>query len=141
MMIKVSSNALKQMHELADAAYPHEACGLMLGRDGQITQILPAANVHPSPQRHFEIDPQTLIDAHRAARGAPEGAQILGYYHSHPDGPARPSKTDTEMAHGDGMIWAIFGEEEIGFWRDGRANEGSDIEPVFTLLSYSIYDG
>lgn len=133
MMIKVSSSALTQMHELADNAYPNECCGLMLGRDGWVTQIMPAANVHPSPARHFEIDPQTLINAHRSARDTPEGPQIIGYYHSHPDGPAQPSETDAAMAHNDDMIWAIFGAEEIAFWRD--------TENGFAPLSYLVCDG
>ncbi len=45
----------------------------------------------------------------------------MGYYHSHPAGPACPSATDEAMANGDASIWAIIGEQgDIAFWRDGE---------------------
>lgn len=101
----------------ATAAHPLECCGLLLGREGRISEVRPCANVHPSPGRHFEIDPQALVDAHRAARSG--GPQVLGYYHSHPFGPPAPSATDRENATADGRAWAIVGEGRVGWWRDG----------------------
>lgn len=103
----------------------------MLGHGKRVEGLVPAANVHPSPQRHFEIDPQSLIDAHRNARDG--SAKVVGYYHSHPDGPARPSSTDADMAHGDGMIWAIIGEGEALFWHD--------LADGFSPLSYQETEG
>ena len=76
----------------ARARHPQEACGLLLGREQAIASIRECANVHPQPERHFEIDPQALIDAHRAARSG--GPEIVGYWHSHPVGPPEPSATD-----------------------------------------------
>lgn len=125
MHVEVTSEALEQMRAHAAAAHPHEACGILLGEGERITAALPAANVHPSPATHFEIDPQTLIDAHRAARAG--GPEVVGYYHSHPTGPAAPSATDRASAAGDGRIWAILGEGDVTFWRDG--------EQGFTALS------
>lgn len=112
---------------LAEAAchHPLEACGLLLGQRGDegeiITAIHPAANVAPDPARHFEIDPATLIAAHKTERAG--GTQLLGWYHSHPSGPATPSLADRADAPGDGRIWAIIGRAETGepairFWRD-----------------------
>ncbi|WP_299309251.1 M67 family metallopeptidase [uncultured Croceicoccus sp.] len=101
----------------AEKAHPHECCGLLLGHDGRIDTARPARNVAPDPARHFEIDPKALIDAYRAARDG--GPQVLGYYHSHPAGPAMPSATDRAMASGDGRLWAIAGEGRVRCWRDG----------------------
>ena len=98
----------------------------MLGEGERITAATPAANVHPDPETHFEIDPQALVDAHRQARQG--GSQVLGYYHSHPNGFARPSATDAAMAAGDGAIWAIIAADGVTFWRDGGAG--------FTPLPY-----
>lgn len=81
-----------------------------------MASIQPAKNVHPAPATHFEIDPQALIDAHRAARGG--GPPVLGYYHSHPTTPPQPSRTDQDMAAGDGLIWAIIGQGKVNFFRD-----------------------
>lgn len=111
----------------ARAAHPQECCGLLLGRDGRVEEVRPCRNVHPLPERHFEIDPQALLDAHRAARGA--GLPVLGYYHSHPTGTIEPSVTDRAMAAGGGAIWAIVGGNEIGWWRDG-ANGFEPHEPA-----------
>lgn len=101
----------------AAAAHPHECCGILLGRDGVVEGVVPCDNVHPMPDRHFEIDPAALIAAYRAARGG--GPDILGYYHSHPSGFAEPSATDAAMAAGDGRLWAIVAQGAVGWWRDG----------------------
>jgi proteasome lid subunit RPN8/RPN11 len=132
MEVEVTSRALGQMRAAARAAHPCEACGILLGEGARITDALAAPNVHPTPHTHFEIDPQTLIDAHRSARSG--GAQVIGYYHSHPQGPAAPSATDRACAAGDGKVWAILGASDaVTFWRDG--------EQGFAALPFSIADG
>ncbi|WP_324255365.1 Mov34/MPN/PAD-1 family protein [Erythrobacter sp. WG] len=130
--IEVSAQALAAMRAAAAAAHPHEACGILLGEGSRITEARAARNVHPAPRTHFEIDPQALIDAHRAARGG--GPQVIGYFHSHPCGPAAPSATDRACASGDGRVWAILGEPDaVTFWRDGEAG--------FTALPLCLTDG
>ena len=99
-----------------------------LGEGAAITAIVPAANVHASPESHFEIDPRALIDAHKAARAG--GPQVIGYYHSHPNGDPRPSTTDRASAAHDGMVWAIAAAGEVRFFRDG--------EERFEALSYIV---
>jgi proteasome lid subunit RPN8/RPN11 len=99
--------------------HDEEVCGLLLGQGTHVAQILPAANVHPRPQRFFEIDPAVLIAATRAARGG--GWQVIGCYHSHPSGVVAPSSTDAAMAAHDGKLWAIVADGLIGWWRDGES--------------------
>ncbi len=132
MELAVTSKALAAMRAHAAAAHPLEACGILLGEGARITAARAAANVHPAPQTHFEIDPQTLIDAHRAAR-AGGGAQVIGYYHSHPVGAAAPSATDRACAAGDGRVWAILAGADVTFWRDG--------EQGFAALPFAVCDG
>ncbi len=115
MEIEVSSGVVETMLAQARAASPQEACGLLLGRTF-IESAVRCANVHPAPDTHFEIDPQALIDAHRAEREG--GAHVLGYWHSHPSGPPEPSATDRSHATGDGRVWAIVGKERVGWYRD-----------------------
>lgn len=130
MALEVSSDLIIALEAEAQAAYPHECCGILVGVLGRIEAILPTANVHPAPETHFEIDPQALVDAHRTARSG--GPQVAGYYHSHPSGPASPSATDSAMAARDGTIWAIIGAGEVAFWHDG--------EDGFEALPYRIVD-
>lgn len=141
MDLEMSRDILDVLQAACKSAHPHEACGILLGTANHITRFVIAANVHPDPATHFEIDPQALIDAHRGAREG--GPQVLGYFHSHPCGPARPSATDRAMAAGDGRIWAIAGTDDgadekadsaarphVTFWRDDIAG--------FTPLSYAL---
>lgn len=116
MITEVTSAVLKRILAEAARAHPSECCGILLGDGETIGALQPARNVHPAPETHFEIDPRALLDAHRAARE--EGPHVVGYYHSHPRGPAEPSSTDRAMAAGDGRVWAIAGEGEVRFWRD-----------------------
>ncbi len=90
---------------------------------------LPARNVHPDPARHFEIDPQVLIDAHRAARSG--GPRVVGYYHSHPNGLARPSAADSALAANDGCdLGDNRGGPNHAVWRSGDAG--------FEALPYEV---
>lgn len=128
MDMEVTSEALAAMRAAAAAAHPQEACGLLLGEGRRITEALETRNVHASPQTHFEIDPQALIDAHRAARSG--GPQVLGYFHSHPVGEPVPSTTDRACAAGDGRIWAIITGNDVRCWRDTATG--------FAALSYAV---
>jgi proteasome lid subunit RPN8/RPN11 len=130
MDIRVSRPVLDVLLIEAARAMPEECCGILLGHDGLIVEARAAANVAPERRRHFEIDPQALVDAHRIARNG--GPQILGYYHSHPAGPAEPSATDRAQAAGDGNVWAIVGGDAVTFWRDEEAG--------FVPLSYAVVD-
>lgn len=116
MKLAVTRRVLEAMRAAEREAFPHEACGILLGEDQAITGFVPTRNVHPDPGAYFEIDPQALIDAHRSAREG--GPQVVGYFHSHPSGEAIPSITDREMSSGDGRVWAISAAGEIAFWRD-----------------------
>ncbi|WP_343809035.1 M67 family metallopeptidase [Alteraurantiacibacter aestuarii] len=128
----MTQEALALMLAEAARAAPHECCGILLGAGNHVRTARPAANIDPSPHSRFEIDPQALVDAHRAARAG--GPQVLGYYHSHPGGPPRPSATDAAMAGGDGRIWAIIGHNgDVMFWRDGESG--------FAELSYQRVQG
>lgn len=117
MSLGVAPQALAAMLAHAGKAGPEEACGILMGEGDQVIEARPCANVAPDPARHFEIDPAALIAAHRAERAG--GPQIIGYYHSHPNGLARPSATDRAQAAHDGRIWAILAHGQASFWRDG----------------------
>jgi predicted GIY-YIG superfamily endonuclease/proteasome lid subunit RPN8/RPN11 len=126
----VTASVLETLRRETEHHFPEEACGILLGHGASIEDAVPARNVHSTPRTHFEIDPQALIDAHRAARAG--GPEVVGYYHSHPMGPAAPSAVDRAPAARDGRVWAIGGEGGVTFWRDDECG--------FTPLSYSVED-
>lgn len=123
MTVQLSSAVAEALVAEAQTACPHECCGLLLGHGNTVTAIQPALNVHPTSATHFEIDPATLIAAHRAERAG--GPQVLGCYHSHPAGPPEPSNADRAMAARDNRVWAIVGRGEGGWtvrlWRTTEA--------------------
>ncbi len=103
---------------------------MLLGSGGAIEQARPAANVAADRRRTFEIDPQALVEAHRAARAG--GPAVIGYYHSHPTGPGEPSSADRAQAAHDGAVWAIAAPGGVAFWRDAEAG--------FEPLPYTVVD-
>ena len=119
MTLEVSSHVLESLLAEAEASHPRECCGILLGEGSAICAIQPAANTHRDPETHFEIDPQALVGAHRGARQG--GPQVLGYYHSHPNGLERPSATDEAMTTRQGLVWAIIAAGRVSFWREGDA--------------------
>jgi proteasome lid subunit RPN8/RPN11 len=98
----------------ARAAYPGECCGLVVGvldlDRAQITALHPARNLSDDPDR-FDIDPTDHIVAQKSARAT--GHAVIGCYHSHPDGQARPSATDMAGAGQDNFLWLIAAGEEL----------------------------
>ncbi|WP_233994184.1 M67 family metallopeptidase [Porphyrobacter sp. AAP60] len=135
MELEVTREALTAMRAASAAAHPQEACGLLLGTGRRIIEVRETRNIHPAPATHFEIDPQALIDAYRAARSG-AGAQVLGYFHSHPTGDPAPSATDSAMAAHDGRVWAIIAGGTAGgdvrFWQDDIAG--------FAALPFTIIE-
>lgn len=97
----LSAEQRQQIAGWAASAYPHEGCGLLLGRrDGRETRVVavrPARNIRTERARdRYEIDPADYLAAETAASDA--GIEVVGIWHSHPDHPARPSPTDRESA-------------------------------------------
>ncbi|MBI2189087.1 MAG: M67 family metallopeptidase [Acidobacteria bacterium] len=77
--------------------YPNECCGALIGRDGVVSAAHALPNTtEEGPRRRFRVRPQDYRDAER--RAAEQGAELLGFYHSHPDHPARPSQYDLDHA-------------------------------------------
>ena len=81
--------------------YPHECCGALIGRDGSVTDVVALPNTtEEGPRRRFLVRPSDYRQAE--SRASELGAELLGFYHSHPDHPARPSQYDLDHA------WPFF---------------------------------
>ena len=77
--------------------FPHECCGALLGRDGVVHDAYALANTtEEGPRRRFLVRPDDYRGAEQRARET--GLDLLGFYHSHPDHPARPSQFDLDHA-------------------------------------------
>ena len=106
----ISQTLHRQIESEGEAGYPNEICGMIFGRDvaGGVQQrrltvkLVPGKNVSEADEQYhrFSIDPLQQLKAERAAEK--EGLILLGYYHSHPDAPARPSQYDLDHA------WEVY---------------------------------
>ncbi|MBP6787046.1 MAG: M67 family metallopeptidase [Candidatus Promineofilum sp.] len=92
----VNGVLLDEMLAHVAGLWPEEACGLVGGRDGRAVRLYPVENTRHSPVA-FEMDPLQQIKAMLAMEA--EGLDLIAIYHSHPDGPARPSATDVANAY------------------------------------------
>ena len=110
----------------ARAAAPRECCGVLLGTNGRATVVYPARNIVDAVDAHrrFEMDPRDHFAALRLARQ--DGLTIVGFYHSHPRGPERPSPTDVaEAMYGDLPMLIVSLESDIPGTRLFRIDAGN----------------
>jgi proteasome lid subunit RPN8/RPN11 len=118
-------------------SYPHECCGAILGRDAGIARevlgLVPLANRRDdSPRNRFEITSDDVRMAENKARDL--GCDLVGWYHSHPDAPARPSEYDREHA----WPWYSYiiasiektGPQAMNSWRLVDDRSHYDPEPI-----------
>ncbi len=96
----------------ASAETPNECCGILLGLATaaaiSVSTFLPTANSEPAdPAHRHSIAPADLILAQKNARLS--GLSIIGFYHSHPEGPAQWSQADLDGAHWPGCAYLILG--------------------------------
>ena len=94
--IRILCEIAMELCEQARAEPQRECCGLLAGRDGAIRRLFPAANVASNPGTKYEIAAEELFRLMRDIRGA--GLEMLGIYHSHPNGAEEPSPTDVATA-------------------------------------------
>lgn len=114
-MLRISQSALDGLRLHGEETYPHECCGVLIGRiDGDVRRVetvIGCGNTcTDSPQNRYNIAPRELVAAQRQARAA--GMDIVGFYHSHPDHPPQWSQTDLAEAHWYGCSYVITSVEK-----------------------------
>ena len=117
MALKLEARQIDAIHRHAEADYPAECCGILLGNAvgdvKDVVEVAALANLRNDPEQaqellpvddpgreternRFLIDPREQLRAEKNARA--RGLTVVGYYHSHPDHPARPSVYDRDHA-------------------------------------------
>jgi proteasome lid subunit RPN8/RPN11 len=134
-LLAIGAEARARIVAEAERAYPHECCGLLVGRrEGEAVRVEAApaaANENTDrPRVWYDLSQQDWLRIDREARA--RGLDILGVYHSHPDHPARPSEGDRSRALGS-YVYVIAAVEkgrykEMTAWQldDDFAVPGSD---------------
>ena len=99
MTLRLPGTLVEEIRRQGELAYPSECCGILAGRMGdtrEIQQLVSMPNRRTDDPHRYLIAPDDLRRLEQEVRAA--GDEIVGYYHSHPDHPARPSAFDTEHA-------------------------------------------
>ena len=115
MGIRLNSQVDAAIRAHGSDAYPNECCGALIGRGGTVLETLALPIMtDEGPRTRFRVTPN---DYRAAERRADElGAELLGFYHSHPDHPARPSQYDLDHA------WPFFSYVIVSV-RDGVSGD------------------
>lgn len=101
-MIVIGEKLLSEIREHGVRDYPYECCGLLLGRfaaeEKIVSETYPISNAREesAKRNRFLIEPEELMRGERYARE--RDLEVVGFYHSHPDSPAVPSRYDLEHA-------------------------------------------
>jgi proteasome lid subunit RPN8/RPN11 len=133
----ITPRHLQTIGRHASICYPEECCGFLIGRCHSgaafVERVLSAGNEREdSRHNRYLITPETVLAAHKEARSL--GFEVVGYYHSHPDHPARPSDFDREHAW-PGVSYLIVSVEQrkvvdARSWRLGEDRESFEEEVV-----------
>ena len=102
MELALSTQDMAEISHHCEGTYPREACGILLGRVEEgckvIIVVRPTDNAGQEGTQHkrYTIPPEQLLQGELEAER--HELEVIGYYHSHPDHPARPSECDHELA-------------------------------------------
>ena len=114
--------------------YPNECCGALIGSDGVVRHVAPLPNTtEEGARRRFLVRPSDYKQAEADATRLK--GELLGFYHSHPDAPARPSQYDLD--HAWPFFWYVIVSiqqaqpERMTVWR--LADDRSQFHEAFLM--------
>ena len=116
MALRIAKTDFAQLRLHGEQTYPRECCGVLVGEFGEaddrtVLSVARCDNARTDwPEKRYSISPAELIRIQREARAA--GHAIVGFYHSHPDRPARWSDVDLDEAHWTGCSYVIISIEK-----------------------------
>ena len=155
MPLQLDAGVAKVIRRHGEQTFPHECCGALIGRDdgsnpgsdSRVTAAVPLPNTtEEGPRRRFLVRPSDYRLAEQ--RASELGGELLGFYHSHPDHPARPSQFDLDhawpnfayvivsvMAGAARDMTAWFLKEDRSSFDEGDLNgdENPDPDPAATV--------
>jgi proteasome lid subunit RPN8/RPN11 len=109
--LRIRQDAWDALRRHAEAAYPEECCGVLVGLAGpggrHAREALPCANQADRRRARYSIDERDILRIVKSSRA--RGEEILGFYHSHPDGPAQASAADLADAWWPGCSYLVTG--------------------------------
>ncbi|MBW3582223.1 MAG: M67 family metallopeptidase [Euryarchaeota archaeon] len=148
MSLRIHRDLIEQIRAHGAETYDEECCGILIGREdhmaGQVpddilVSVIEARRIANSKegerQRRFIIDPLEILAIEDELEGSDR--RIVGYYHSHPDHPAKPSEFDRQHAW-PGLSYLILAVEKgepkaLTSWRLSEDRTEFRLEPVHAM--------
>ncbi|MEH6475379.1 MAG: M67 family metallopeptidase [Sneathiella sp.] len=137
---QMSSAQLEELRAHTLICMPQEACALLIGQreksgNWQVSRVAVAKNIAERKEKFFEVDPALRIGLERDLRDQDD--EIIGVFHSHPNGHAEPSKSDESMIIERHLIWLVASIDgalsfEIGAYQAGPTQGFKSIPLVIT---------
>ena len=142
--LTISARVDQAIRRHGEETYPHECCGALVGRPGSVSDVVALPNTtEEGPRRRFLVRPSDYRLAE--SRATELGGELLGFYHSHPDHPARPSQYDLDHAwptfayvivavaagaSHDMTVW--FLKDDRSIFEEGSLHHGENSHPDTT---------
>ena len=143
--MRIAGEQVRQIEDHARRGYPLEVCGVLVGPRGEAVAVLAAIPVEnrerEAPRVRYQIAPEDLLRIQRESRASRR--DIVGFYHSHPDHPARPSETDRRIAAeglSDGVVHIVVSVDASGrtvpsAWMFRDAAQVFEEEPMTVVVA------
>ena len=139
--LTISAAVDQAIRRHGEETYPHECCGALVGKGAFVSEIVALPNTtEEGPRRRFLVRPSDYRLAE--SRATELGGELLGFYHSHPDHPARPSQYDLDHAWptfayiivavaagaaADMTVW--FLKDDRSIFEEGSRHHGENSQP------------
>ena len=139
--LTISAAVDQAIRRHGEETYPHECCGALVGKGAFVSEIVALPNTtEEGPRRRFLVRPSDYRLAE--SRATELGGELLGFYHSHPDHPARPSQYDLDHAWptfayiivavaagaaADMTVW--FLKDDRSIFEEGSLHHGENSHP------------
>ena len=132
-MIEFSRDTYDAILDHAIEGGNREVCGVLVGTYGlersTVKAVYRTENVAETPETRYRIDPEAQFEVLEQVED--EGREVVGFYHSHPAGPPRPSTTDANQATWTDysyVIIALDGRPFLGSWRWREMGKDGEFE-------------
>ena len=119
--IEIPSDLIAEILVQCERGKPKEACGILGGVKNRIMKVFPAENMESSPTS-YSIKPEFFLQISHQLRS--EGMDIIGVYHSHPDGLKGMSLRDLMLGWEDFFYFIVSFEEESAIFQCFQIEEG-----------------
>lgn len=115
MSLTISQELLEKIFSHCREEYPYECCGILIGKANEpwnqkeTREIIQAENIRKDRRAdRYLMNPDHLFQAYQKADDL--NLEVIGFYHSHPDHPNRPSEFDRDRAleiHSYGLSYIV----------------------------------